>query len=134
MKNQLVQIVKKLNRKHVLWLLPVFFSFIAGVMFTDYMYRDVPKVQVYTERSQADIQLQTKLLQCQSLANTVVSYDAQIIGATNDLLYAEDSLYNHHISVYPDRLQDIYNLQDQRQPVIDSINNLYSKLASTEAY
>ena len=110
------------NRYYLLF--PVLVSFMAGVFFVDFMYKDVPRTQVAIEKSPSEVQTQTNLLQCQALAKTIVRYDAQIIGSTNDLLYSEDALYNHKQPTYPDRLQDIYNLQDQRQPVLDSINNL----------
>lgn len=107
-----------------LLLFPTLVSFMAGVLFVDFMYRDVPRTQLAVEKSPSEIQTQTNLLQCQSLAKTIVNYDAQIVGSTNDLLYSEDALYNHKKPTYPDRLQDIYNLQDDRQPVLDSINSL----------
>lgn len=108
----------------VLPLAGITLAFILGVTYTDYQYRDIPKNTVTIEKSNTENELQTKVMLCRGLANTLVHRDQDIVNTTESLLGAYDDKYNGGRPIDPNRMKDIENMLFDRQKITEAINNL----------
>ncbi len=103
----------------------LFASFVAGVMFTDYHYRNIPKEVIVPVQSHKEIELNTALQLCKGLSSALVEKDAGIINNATDLIDDYTArLRLRHIDADPDRYVDIYNAMKRRDPIVSRIKSL----------
>lgn len=99
--------------------------FCIGTVFTDYMYKDIPKTSILTVRSSTENESLTRLEMCKGASRELVFHDAVIVNMATDLVDDYTArLRLKHIDPLPDRYQDIYNAMNRRDPILKTINNL----------
>lgn len=98
--------------------------FIFGLAWSNYQYKDVPKVVSVVVKSQGEREAYHSLALCKEAAERIVQYDRDIVYFTNELLLEYDGRFNGGRPIDQDRYDDLDKVEAKRDRFITIINEL----------
>ena len=111
-------------KTHIKALLVICVSFLLGVLYTDYHYRDIPRDIFFEVRSPNEVKYYTALEQCKGLSKELIRQEVGIVNFVDELLMEYDGRFNGGRPIDQDRYDDLYLLQKDRSAVSDTLSRL----------
>jgi hypothetical protein len=101
----------------------VVIAFFTGTLFTDYQYKDIPRIVVVEKQATIAQNMATNLLSCIGNSKQIIVKQSEMMMNVQNYLQDTKNL-NKGILFEADRVQDILNTVKQQAPFIEAINTL----------